>query len=207
MSCKPINDCDKKCLQPTYCNQCETVKTSKDCGQLSSSSGCCEWVAPPVPGTAGAPCKKLTEGISICDPGLVCNNGVCVTAPTPDTPAAGTAGGPCIKVSDNVSVCNEGLVCNNGVCVVPGTAGAPCIKVSDNVSVCNKGLVCGNDGMCRFSAKPEPPQPITVELIKNKLSTGSIIGIVIGCIILILIIVLGIYFARKKGKGKGKSKK
>ena len=176
MSCKPINDCDKKCLQPTYCNQCETVKTSKDCGQLSSSSGCCEWVAPPVPGTAGAPCKKLTEGISICDPGLVCNNGVCVTAPTPDTPAAGTAGGPCIKVSDNVSVCNE-------------------------------GLVCGNDGMCRFSAKPEPPQPITVELIKNKLSTGSIIGIVIGCIVLILIIVLGIYFARKKGKGKGKSKK
>lgn len=56
----------------------------------------------PNPGESGGPC---IEG-SICNPGLICDNGTCKVLPSPPVP--GDVGDPC----DEATPCKEGLTCD-----------------------------------------------------------------------------------------------
>jgi len=89
--------------------------------------------------TTGAyTCSIGAEGCSCtgggaCDPGLVCNNGMCARPCT-----AGTEGCPCQN-----GACNSGLSCSNDVCVISGsnTGGSDC-QVGSERCACTAGGAC-----------------------------------------------------------------
>ena len=84
--------------------------------------------------------------------------------------------GDCIYAGPDTKYKGQCLPSDNGICPgnykkcsttpqpqpvpvpvqLPGTAGAPCVTTYDGTGECDYGLVCGNDGICRFSANPEP---------------------------------------------------
>ncbi len=123
------------CGSPVECQSIFCHIPSAFCGNCAARSD------------EGGPCTDSTNGVTICEPDLVCNMGTCTKPVAP--------GSPCTPGSD--MRCPGGTFCANGVCEPWRGEGASCSATErcDNPH----GLGCNNSSMCAHFAVVGPGQP------------------------------------------------